>query len=350
MNSKKNSRYLNWILVFVLMILLVLSLLSPNKFLLFFATAIFVCFIYYTLKNLDENVFMFCFLICLFTFILCGQIFCRLFDVYYYDFPNDIELHTDICITISIIGLLIGYVTLKNIKFTFEKKSNTTLDLTNSIHYINIRKMSKLFFFMCYLFWILTVVDVILFVRINGYIAYYVSYSSRIPSVLRQIGYFSPTFFYIFLATLPSKKESKIPFIMYLFYALLSLGTGRRVNFIVCLLIVFSYAICRNKINPGEKPWISKKALLMVCACIPVLLITMYLFEYSRSTYHVGNASDYNALFGFFVRQGTSVNVIKYAELYQDRLDPSAHYSLYNTIRWIQNSPLNAILQLDYSF
>lgn len=84
-----------------------------------------------------------------------------------------------------------------------------------------------------------------------------------------------------------------------------------------------------------------QKSLIKICILIPILLITMYLFEYVRSGDYVGNASNWSPIVGFFVRQGTSINVIKYTDLFFDRLNPDAHYSLYNTIRWLQNSFFN---------
>ena len=61
---------------------------------------------------------MFSFLVCFFTFLLCGQILNRFMKVYYYNFPDVIEKHVDVCIFISLVGLCIGYfgVTRKRIK------------------------------------------------------------------------------------------------------------------------------------------------------------------------------------------------------------------------------------------
>ncbi|MFR4320260.1 MAG: O-antigen polysaccharide polymerase Wzy [Blautia massiliensis (ex Durand et al. 2017)] len=66
-------------------------------------------FFYLTVKNIDENIFMFSFLVCFFTFLLCGQILNRFMKVYYYNFPDVIEKHVDVCIFISLVGLCIGY-------------------------------------------------------------------------------------------------------------------------------------------------------------------------------------------------------------------------------------------------
>lgn len=313
---------------------------------------IFALFFGYTIKKNSENIFMFSFLVCFLTFLLGGQVLNRLMSVYYYHFPYRIEKHVDICLFISLIGLAIGYFGMTRKKIDIKNALPKIRHKNKDIYLHNVMQISKILFYACYIFWILTVIDVILYVRSYGYTAYYISYSSRIPSYIRQIGYFAPTAFYIFLATLPEKKEAKVPIILYILYALLSLGTGRRVNFITSLLIIFAYAMCRNKVKSGEKPWISKKGIILVCLSVPVLMGVMYLFEYIRSTSYVGNASDYSPIVGFFVRQGTSINAVKYAELYKSSLDPDAHYSLYNILRWLQSSPLNKLfnLKLDYVF
>ena len=80
------------------------------------------------------------------------------------------------------------------------------------------------------------------------------------------------------------------------------------------------------------------------------VLMFMYFFEYVRSEHAVGIASEYSPLLGFFVRQGTSINVIKYAELFEERLNPDAYYSLYNTLKWLQDSWIDYLLNLNLNF
>ena len=52
------------------------------------------------------------------------------------------------------------------------------------------------------------------------------------------------------------------------------------------------------------------------------------------------------------MRQGTSINVIKYGELFKNRLNSEAHYSLYNLIKWLQGNGtfFNKLLSLNYNF
>ena len=223
---------------------------------------VFLLGIYFSVKDIYNNIFLFSFLICFFTFLLGGQLLDKFINVYGYD----------------------------------------------------------------------------------------LSYSSRVPALIRVFGYMAPSAFFLYLATMPKKGDAKIVIIMYFFYLLLSLGTGRRIYFMTGILIIFAYMMLRNIVNPERKPWINKKQLIYICVLVPVLLTFMYLFEYIRSEHAVGTASAYSPLLGFFVRQGTSINVIKYTELFETRLNPDAYYSLYNTLKWLSDSWIDHLLNLNLNF
>ncbi len=308
---------------------------------------LFLTGLVYCLRSIYDNIFLFCFLLCFFTFLLCGQTINRVYQIYGYNFSDNIELHTDLVLFISLIGVLVGYLITK---YTGKEKSISRGTNYNTVYCKNIKKISKILFFCTYFFWILTLLDTVLFTMQYGYTAYYLSYSSRVPAIIRQIGYMAPMSFFIFLATMPSKKEAKLPIALYMAYSVISLGTGRRIHFMVALIFIFSYMMFRNKVEPEEIPWVTKKMIVKVLIAIPVLLMAMYMFEYIRSEYSVGSATEYSPLIGFFVRQGTSVNVIKYTELFSDRLNPNALYSFSNTIEWMQNGFLGKLFGFDSMF
>lgn len=300
-----------------------------------------ILFIYgmmYCFDSFYDNIFLFCFLLCFFTFLLGGQVINRIVQIYGFNFSDEIEAHTDIVLMISLFGLLSGYILTDKLvnknKYVFSHRRFNY----NNTYYLNIRYLSKIIYYMTYLFWIVILLDNVLYVIQSSYTSYYLSYSSRVPAIIRQIGYMSPMALFIFLATMPSKKEATKPLLTYVVYLFLSLGTGRRVYFMTGVLIIFAYALLRNVVNPEVKPWVSKKGIIRIITAVPILLIFMYLFEYIRSDSYVGEASDYFPIVGFFVRQGTSVNVIKYAKYFESRLNPEAHYSFYNIIRWLQGS------------
>ncbi|MCB6974760.1 MULTISPECIES: O-antigen polysaccharide polymerase Wzy family protein [Butyricimonas] len=308
---------------------------------------VFLLGMYFCVKNIYNNIFLFSFLICFFTFLLGGQLLDKFINVYGYDFSEDIELHTDLVLLIGLTGLMFGYFLADKTK---ENRHVFSAVDYNSTYYVNVRTVSKYLFFVSYALWILILLDNILYVVQYGYISYYLSYSSRVPALIRVFGYMAPSAFFLYLATMPAKREAKIVIIMYSFYLLLSLGTGRRIYFMTGILIIFAYMMLRNVVNPERKPWISKKQLIYIGASIPILLMSMYLFEYIRSEHVVGTASAYSPLLGFFVRQGTSINVIKYTELFEARLDPDAYYSLYNTLKWLQDSWIDHLLNLNLNF
>lgn len=346
--DKKNF---NYVLCFGLAFLVcgVYILLTEDYSLLIVLPCIVFCMgMSYALRDFYNNIFLFSFLVCFFTFLLGGQILNRIMHVYGYDFPDKIEIHTDFVLLISLIGLLLGYMIVDNTK-PKKKQAEKAINY-DSNYYKNVRKISKYYFYATYFFWILTLLDIVLYVVQYGYISYYLSYASRVPAVLREIGYMAPAVLFIYLATMPKKKEAKLPIIMYSVYLLLSLGTGRRIYFMTGLLVIFAYMMLRNVIRPEEKPWISRKSIIKICITVPFLLISMYLFEYMRSENYVGTASQYSPLFGFFVRQGTSINVIKYTELFELRLNQDAYYSLYNTLRWLQDSWIDKLMNLDLSY
>lgn len=348
---KRKAFYLSLMLVLAFITFGLIMVGTQNyNLILVLSCIVFVGGVLYALRDIYKNIFLIAFLICFLTFLLGGQILNRIMQVYGYNFPNDIEVHTDLVLLISLCGLLFGYVIAEKIKIKGINHRSTYYIDYNKSHYKNIRKISKYYFIATYLFWILILVDNVFFVAQYGYTSYYLFYSSRVPAILREIGYMAPVALFIYLATMPKKKEAKIPIIMYAGYLLLSLGTGRRIYFMTGILIIFAYMMLRNVIAPEETPWVSTSGLLKICALVPVLLIVMYLFEYFRSEHYVGEASQFSPLVGFFVRQGTSVNVIKYTELFSSRLNPDAHYSLYNTLKWLQNSWINEVFNLDLTF
>lgn len=303
--------------------------------------------IVYCLRSIYDNIFLFCFLLCFFTFLLCGQTINRVYQIYGYDFSDNIELHTDLVLFISLLGIFIGYLITKNIG---KRNVKSRIINYNTGYCRDIRKVSKILFFCTYFFWILTLLDTVLFAMRYGYTIYYLSYSSRVPAMIRQVGYMAPMFFFIFLAAMPSKKEAKLPIILYIAYSIISLGTGRRIHFMVALMFIFSYMMFRNRVESEGTPWVTKKMIIIVLVAVPLLLMAMYMFEYIRSEHNVGSVTEYSPLIGFFVRQGTSINVIKYTELFSDRLNPDALYSFSNTIEWLQNSFLGKLFGFESMF
>ncbi len=312
---------------------------------LFLVTALcFLGCLYYAVRRLEENVFLFSFLACFATFLLFGHTVNKFTRVYGGNFSPSIELHVDTVLLLSLLSLLAGYIAIdKGVRKCAPRPVEDDKRLV-------MRKSGKLLYFCCYPFWIVALAEKVFFVAANGYTAYYTSFASALPSLLLLPASMAPIFFYFFLATMPSKKEAALPLLLYFAYNTLSLATGRRLSFITGLLVVFSYLMLRNRIACGTRKWLPKKWLITLCIAAPLLLTVMYLFEYLRADAAVGNSAQYFPLFGFFVRQGTSVNVLKYAQLFADRLREDACYSFYSTLKWLSDSFLEKLFGFEVPF
>lgn len=355
LNRRKINFFLWCFIFFIGLVLIAVDVDGKMNAILLFTCLVFVFEIIYAIKDIQSRVFFLCFLLAFFTFLLGGEILDRYIGVFSVSFTDAINRHADICLLISLLGLFGGYVLAEKCgsririitPFT-KKRQGVNYD---GIYCRNVRVISKYLFLATYLIWIFVLWRQISYVFQYGYTTYYLHYNSGLPQIVHDVADISPVAFYVFLATMPTKRETRFPLLLFLIQCVLSLGTGRRLYLMVGLLIVFAYLIARNKYHSRGEVWFTKKMRNGLIIAVPLLLVGMYLFEYIRSDVYVGTASQFNPLFGFFARQGTSINVIKYAEQFKDGLNQDAIYSFYNTSKFLQTNALNQyILHLDLGY
>lgn len=113
----------------------------------------------------------------------------------------------------------------------------------------------------------------------------------------------------IYLATMPYKKRTIIPLVLYEFSAIPSLLVGMRNPFIQNALFILAYYVLRNVIDNKEK-WIGKIEKIILVVGIPSTLIFMTAFAFIRSGASVRNANPFKLLLGFFEGQGVTINVL----------------------------------------
>lgn len=303
----------------------------------------------YALSDVTGNSFFLCYLACFFTFLLGRRVIYRVTGYHDTNFSPWIESRTDLKLLVGLFGLLCGYMLLDRLNCR-SGKEHPVEDAAAEDKTAQIRMISKTLFYCAFPFWLYTMLDVAWFVLRNGYAEYYLSYSSRVPALVRLAGKTAPMFFCVFLAMMPRKKEAFLPILLYLVYAVASLATGRRLTLITSLLIVFAYCLFRNKAPDRTEVWVSKKIMIGLGVLIPLLLMAMYVFEYIRGDGAVGNVTDNHPFWGFFIRQGVSENVIKYAQAFEKWSNPDARYSLYSTLKWLSDSFFAELLGIDVPF
>lgn len=304
---------------------------------------LFFILIYYCVKDLNAHITLLVFLIAFFTFLmgrmvlpLFYDISNLLFDIGGADFSKKTQVHMYVCLFLSLFSVFLGYkyVSLGN------KKPNVRFSDKQTI--AKIKSYSKRIIYFSYLFALVQILEKVYVVIKNGYTALYLDYESQLPYIFILIAGWFFHAFYIFLATLPTKKEAKIPIILYLSIATISIGSGQRGSFVLGFLFVIMYLFIRNTLRPGNSPWIGKKGIIGLLITLPALLVFLFLMVYIRSD----NDSTFstNFLISFFYQQGVSVEVIGYTYDYEKYFPTGKIYLLGEIVDYIKHNMFTRIL------
>ena len=214
-----------------------------------------------------------------------------------------------------------------------------------------IRNLSQLFYFLSYGFYLYIILHRTLFILRTSYIDSYVGYDHNISFIVSSIGAMAPHFFYLFLATLPSKKQTYPVIALQLIYGVVSLFTGRRTEFMLIVLFVLFYFVFRHYYDKGKEVWLNKRILIGSLLAVPFLIIFMFLFHFFRNGMDIENLSIKDILFGFFQQQGFSSSLLRLSLFRQDLLRDDVYYSFYGLVKFTRtNSLIGLFYNPDYGF
>lgn len=302
---------------------------------------ILICF-----KNINKNVFFLFFLVSFFVYLMSGDVAELIFDRHYHlQFGEEATLHAHKCVFISMLAIFVGYIftsSKRNIaKFDTFGENESTPEIIAKI-----KKASKLVYGVSFIILIINTIDTIIFVAANGYVAYYTSFDPILPSIIVEIGEFTPIALCVFLATFPTKKESSIIIKTYLLYAILSLFIGSRGGLIYNAIFLLCYCFYRNYTDKGNTVWVSKKLITLMILSIPFLLSFLFLYEYIRTGREVEFSSFGETIVDFFVNIGASSKVIKYGYEYSGEIPKWRFYSLGETLNYFRYGTLFNLFDL----
>ena len=283
-----------------------------------------------------------------------------------YSIPDDVLHHTKVCLYIALSSLGLSYTLFEKIKFvsrksdpykTLQAQSNKNAvdpdEKYNSKFYITVRNIAKYLSYFTFIFAALLVISKAGQIFMYGYANSYLETSTNLPYLIVKLGDAYPVCFFLFLATMPSKKEVKIPVLLYLLNGILSLGTGKRSDFVVPILIILLYYLVRNQVNSGGSPWLTKKMMIVIGIATPFLLAFLFSWNYIRlglgsgSSYAVTEqTSFFEKLIGFFDELGFSSNIISFGKMYEPQI-PNKLYSIGETLDYLrENIVTQAIVKL----
>lgn len=283
-----------------------------NEVLLVILIMEFVVISLYGLKDINRHITLLVFLVSFFTFLM-GRIIVPLFmdtDSIFYEFGNAFfsyrtTKHIIVCLFIALQGIFWGYI-INNKNY-----SRTACRFnSNGLSVAIVRKLTRNMLFCIFPFVIIELFEKIRFFLTNDYYSLYSDFKSELPYIIIIISSAFEVVFLIFLATMPTKDELKIPAALFISSGVINLGTGQRGEFVLNILLVLSYFFFRNTLDKKKKQWITKRGIFMILLLLPVLLSFLLLYAYIRTD--VDMNTSYNLLLAFFYQQGVSADVIGY--------------------------------------
>lgn len=276
---------------------------------------------------MEKNVFIIVFLISFFAFLLGTELICLLgLEENKYVFPDNINSHAYVSIVISLLSLFFSYIFTNAYLRRRFRYNNTEKVLSSRV--LSIRKVSLFVFYVLMIFKVVVNLSEVFFTRKFGYSSFYTDYLFQGPSVFIKLADMCTTSFFLFLGTLPSKKECRVPAALYICVNLITIMTGRRNDLIITMLLIFIYYCIRNIMHSNNEVWISRKSLLIGVLILPLLLSVLS----AISSVRTGNDANitisyFNGITNFFYQQGFSINIIKWGKSLESSI-PNKMYSI----------------------
>lgn len=309
-----------------------------DSMLIVFTFVLFISAILYCAKNIKMRIIFCVFLICFFTFIM-GQYLTQNngVNLYIYDFNINTRIHTIVCIYISLLGLILGQILAKNIDKENNEIKNDEFYLKND--FIKLRKISKIFFLVTIGIMYICLIERILYKMEYGYLGYIANFESKLPFIITYVGSFASIFIYIFLSTMPTKKELILPISLYSIYLILNLFTGSRSTFVLGVICLIIYIIIREYMvkNKSEKI-ITLKKILIVAILIPILIVFLNIYNVTRNNNEIKEIDIFTEFNNFFMNQGSSVAVISLGKEYEEQLSLKRYpYMFYSIVKEVES-------------
>lgn len=236
-------------------------------------------------------------------------------------FNPEIEQQVNILLFLSIL--------ITRIFFSASFRFTATFDHNQSANEYNakIRRVSEKLIFPTLILNGAVLAEKIAFVSAYGYEAYYVSFTSGLPTILIRVAGLYPAILFLHLGTFPNRRGTYIQLLLYACVATLSLGYGQRGGFILGLVFVVIYLALRDVLTPDRKPWLSKKLLLLGAQVLVPLTIFLATFTYIRSDLEIIDRSTASLIGRFLASQGGAVFNLGHTIDLQDQFPPWRLYS-----------------------
>ncbi|MCU5028588.1 sugar isomerase [Bacillus thuringiensis serovar brasilensis] len=349
----RNRRY-NWgeilrynILFFSICMFIIGCFFTSFNVLLWATCGMLIHNLCYAIERFSERIIFFAFN-CTFFIFLVGRLVVSSItgyedpwnkNAYGLDFQDDkVLMNIGIILFLSLISLYLGYRSVQRKGLTTNHSKKYSIRMISSVAFV-----SKTLFYITYIFNILVLIDKAKFTNTNGYMDLYASYTSSYPGIVVKLAEMCPTTLFIYLGTMPTKRKSILPLVLYVVSGGISLLVGQRNNFVLNILIVLVYLALRNFTDKKEK-WFGKKEIVSTIVSFPIIILLLNAVSYLRLNDSVNHKSFFDGVSEFFYAQGVSVNLIGYAQTLGNQLPVGANYTFGRLIDFINNNTVTQML------
>ena len=311
--------------------------------------------IIYCIEKFNERIIFFSFNFTFFIFLV-GRLVVKALDLYEdpYDiysinkygldfYDKNITEHIFLSLFLSLVFVFIGYYITDRLKNASNKSNSKVFFLYKESYIYSIRYISKILFYLTYIFNVLVLLDKAKFTGQMGYTELYSSYTSSLPGIVFKISEMYQISLFIFLGTLPKKKEIFLPTSLYMISGILSLVVGQRNNFVLNIIIILVY-LCLRNITDSETVWFGKRHIIITICILPILVVLLNTVSYIREDKDISETSKINVISEFLYKQGASVNLIGYAETLEAELPKQKNYTFGRLIDFIKENTITQLI------
>ena len=334
MNNRSLSIDRKDMLLFVAFIILTLfSIIKKANIMFTICFATYLAVLFLALKNYRRNIVLCSFLITLFAFLYGSPVATLLLgSTYDVHFSDEAKHHFYFALFLSTLFVALGYKYSLKVRFNGSKKE------TSESMRLALRKICKYVFYFTYALKAIQYLEIGYYVIRFGYMFFYTQYQSAIPLIVEKISDLYIVAFSIYIATGPTKKESKPVITIFLIGGILSIITGKRYEFVYVMLMYFIYTVLNNEGSTEESrldPKRKRKMLLMILA-VPLLIIFLMYIGSARSQYTFELTSVSDTILDFMVDVGNSGKVIMRGYEYRDVIPGNRLYSFGSIIEYFK--------------
>lgn len=293
-------------------------------YLLFLLWGVCISQLLFSLLNMKYYIIHFFFYLMMFVFLFSRPTIDFVRTGSFPTYQPDAYIFSFKALIVSLIGIWFGGVLAQSGWMKWKKYSLSTqsLEKNNLFDHMFVKKLrfiSVIVFSVSYPFYVIRLVERLLFRLNTSYYQYYANFESKLPYITYIISTFMFYSLCIFLATKPKKIYATFFLALYVIANSIYLFIGTRNPVILSLLFSFIY-FCMRTFGEDSQVWIGSREKMAIIVGSPVIMLLMGALNYIRDGLELKVNSVIGLLLDFIYKQGTSFGVLARGYLYQSSL------------------------------